>query len=159
MPSGLSLGRHVVPAVIDAVVGERKVEGLMVARLADVFSGTNEVILGFGLPNEFLVVPDGKGGYEKLLVKSLWRAPTVVANTKGLVQSGVWLRLKNLPEAAKERLRAEMRKVEGERFVTCANVVCRSCRQLGSRRGGESLTGLKMPYACFAHLMQNGLEQ
>ncbi len=50
-------------------------------KIPEVFSGRDEIFIGFGRPNAYLVCPDGKGGYQKFAGKSLKRAPSVIEAT------------------------------------------------------------------------------
>lgn len=154
------LGTELVDDVIDAsTIRERKLDDLMVVKISDVFATASESFLGFGLPNEYLVTPDGNGGYQKFAVKSLRRAPAAVVDTRDWVQSGVWIRFKNLPAEAHEGLREAMKFYEGWKFWTCANGCMHVLERAGfaSGSGSKLLTDLYMPYACFAYIIDNGL--
>ena len=98
-----------VKDVVDAGgVRQRTVDDLKIFKISDVFAGNDEIFIGFGKPNAYLVVPDGQGGYQKFAGKSLRRAPSRIEDTRGFVQSGVLVRLKNLPQGAAEALRQAM---------------------------------------------------
>jgi len=158
------LGRDVVWDVVDASrVRERKVGDLMVVSIADVLSGANEVFLGFGVPNAFLVVPklaelgSQEQGYQKFAGKSLWREPSVIADTRGLVQSGVWIRFIDPPEEAIERLREAMIFYNGVRFGTCVLACMHVMERAGFTSGAKPLTRHVFPYPLLASLTKNGL--
>ncbi|HEY9777421.1 MAG TPA: hypothetical protein V6C81_26905 [Planktothrix sp.] len=145
--------------VIDAsAIRQRRVDDLMVVRLADVFSGTDEVLLGFGVPNVYLVCPDGNGGYQKYAAKSLKRAPSTVVDSRGFVQSGILVRFKNLPPHAAARLREAMQFFNGIKFWTCLN----GCLTVMERAGfaspaGGPLSDWYMPASYLEGIFSEGL--
>jgi hypothetical protein len=151
-------GSH-VDAVVDASsIRQQTVQGLRVMRISDLFSGKNEIFLGFGLPNVYLTVPDGKGGYEKFAAKSFKRAPSVVEDTRNFVQSGIILRLLNLPEHAAEKLRAAMRVHHGTKYMTCVNANLRVLEDAGFTSGTRKLSSIYLPYGLLRYLLSHGLE-
>jgi hypothetical protein len=147
-----------VPEVIDAsFLRKRKVDGLWLFRLSDLFASSNETVIGFGLPNAYIDVPDGKGDYEKLSVKSLKRAPTSIDDTHGFAQAGVQLWLQGLPEEARVALRASMQKYVGQEFITCVLGCMTVLQDAGFTSGTEPLTNHKMPSSVLPTLIANGL--
>lgn len=147
-----------VPEVINAsTLKKRKVEGLWLFRLSDLFATTNETVLGFGLPNAYIDVPDGKGGYQKLSVKSLKRAPTTIDDTHDFAQAGVQLWLQDLPEEARVALRASMDKYVGMEFITCVYGCMTVLKDAGFSSGSLPLTEHKMPSSVLPTLIENGL--
>ncbi|MGH9548702.1 MAG: hypothetical protein ACRD3W_04970, partial [Terriglobales bacterium] len=61
-----------ITEVVDATtLRERPADDLRAVRISDLFSGKDEVFLGFGKPNCYLVCPDGQGEYQKFAGKSL----------------------------------------------------------------------------------------
>jgi hypothetical protein len=147
-----------VPEVIDAsILRKRKVEGLWLFRLSDLFAGSNETFLGFGLPNAYIDVADGKGDYQKLSVKSLKRAPTTIDDTHGFAQAGVQLWLQGLTEEAREALRASMQKYVGTEFITCVLGCMTVLEDAGFTSGKTPLTEHKMPSSVLPTLIENGL--
>ncbi|CAN5321488.1 hypothetical protein BH11CYA1_BH11CYA1_15210 [soil metagenome] len=151
-------GSHVDQVVDASSIRERTVKDLRVYRVSDLFSGKNEIFLGFGLPNVYLTVPDGKGAYEKFAAKSLRRAPCVVEDTRNFVQSGIMLRLLNLPAHAAEKLRASMRLHVGKKYMTCVNANLRVLEDAGFTSGPRKLSSIFMPYALLSYLLSNGLK-
>jgi len=151
-------GSHVDEVVDASSIRERTIQDLRVFRISDLFAGKNEIFLGFGLPNVYLTVPDGKGGYEKFAAKSLKRAPSVVEDTRNFVQSGIMLRLLNLPDHAAEKLRAAMRLHHGKKYMTCVNANLRVLEDAGFTSGQRKLSSIYMPYALLSYLLSNGLE-
>lgn len=150
-------GSHVDEVVDASSIRERTIQDLRVFRISDLFAGKNEIFLGFGLPNVYLTVPDGKGGYEKFAAKSLKRAPSVVEDTRNFVQSGIMLRLLNLPDHAAEKLRAAMRLHHGKKYMTCVNANLRVLEDAGFTSGQRKLSSIYMPYALLSYLLSNGL--
>lgn len=147
-----------VPDVIDASsVRKRMVEDLEFIRIADVFAGTSEIFIGFGKPNAYLVVPDGKGGYQKFAGKSLKLAPSRIEDTRGWVQSGILLRLKNLPEGIDVAIRAAMEKHNNVEFWTCVNAILHvlSDSGFGAIPDTTEVERRYMPYALM-HAMLRG---
>jgi len=151
-------GSHVDQVIDASSIRERTIKDLRVFRVSDLFSGGQEIFLGFGLPNVYLTVPDGKGGYEKFAAKSLKRAPSVVEDTRNFVQSGIMLRMLNLPEHAAVKLRAAMRVHDGKKYWTCVNANLRVLEDAGFTSGQRKLSSLYMPYALLSYLLANGLE-
>jgi len=146
-----------VPEVVEANVRERTVDDLRVFRISDVFSGSDEIFIGFGKPNTYLVVPDGKGGYQKFAGKSLRRV-SKVENTRGLVQSGILIRLKNLPAHAAEQLRDAMQTHNGKKFWTCVNACMHVMTDAGfSSNGRKPLAGRYWPHALMPALLRGEL--
>jgi hypothetical protein len=151
-------GSHVDEVIDASSIRERTIQDLRVFRISDLFAGANEIFLGFGLPNVYLTVPDGKGGYEKFAAKSLKRAPSVVEDTRNFVQSGIVLRFVNLPAHAAEKLRAAMRVHHGKKYWTCVNANLRVLEDAGFSSGGRKLSSIYMPYALLSYLLANGIE-
>jgi len=152
-------GNENVPFVVDAsTVRERVVGDLKVFHIPSVFAGREEVFIGFGVPNAYLVVPDGKGGYQKFAGKSLRRAPSVIEDTREWAQSGILLRFKNLPAGAVEKLRAAMEVHHGHKYWTCVNANLRVMEDAGFTAGKRKLSSIYMPKAMLAYLLQNELK-
>ena len=149
----------VIPEVINAsVLKKRKVDELHLFLLSDLFANATETILGFGLPNAYIDVPDGKGGYKKLSVKSLKRAPTTIDDTHDFAQAGIQLWLQNLPEEAQVTLRASMDKFVGMEFITCVYGCMTVLKDAGFTLGdGRDLTDFRMPSSALPELIQHGL--
>ena len=147
-----------IESVIDATtVREHAVADLMVFKIADVFAGGDEIFIGFGRPNAYLVCPDGEGGYQKFAGKSLKRAPSVIEKTKGFAQSGLLIRLKGLPPEAAERLREAMQHFHGNKYWTCVNACMRVMQRAGFKSGKRPLDARYWPYSLFTSLVNDGL--
>lgn len=134
-------------------------DNLVIFRLSDVFAGKNEVLIGFGKPNTYLVVPDGKDdpGYEKFAGKSLKRAPSVVEDTRGWVQAGIQMRIIGLPEHAAAKLRESSRVFHGKKYWTCVNACMRVMEHAGFTSPAGKLSGFYWPHALLPALIDKGL--
>jgi hypothetical protein len=153
-----SLFGALVPEVVDAsTIRERTIDDLKVFRIPDLFAGPDEVFIGFGKPNAYIVVPDGKGGYQKFAGKSLKRAPSVIADTRGFVQSGILLRLLNLPPHAAEQLRHAMTLHHGNKYWTCVNACLRVLSDAGFTVKTRPMKKVYVPYAMLRMLLEEGL--
>lgn len=147
-----------IPEVIDATtVREHAVGDLKVFKISEVFSGRDEIFIGFGRPNAYLVCPDGKGGYQKFAGKSLKRAPSVIEATRDFAQSGLLIRLKGLPPEAAERLREAMQHFHGNKYWTCVNACMRVMERAGFTSGKRPLHDRYWPYSLFTSLVNDGL--
>lgn len=147
-----------LPEVYDASgIPQRPSADLLVFNIKDLFAADDEIFLGFGKPNTYLVVPDGVGGYQKFHGKSLRRAPSVIEDTKGRVQSGLIIRLKNLPPKAASALRLAMQKYHGRKFWTCVNACMHVMQEAGFSTHGKALNKRYYPYSLFHHLANVGL--
>lgn len=148
----------IIPEVIDATtIREHAVADLKVFKISDVFSGKDEIFIGFGRPNAYLVCPDGAGGYQKFAGKSLKRAPSVIEATRDFAQSGLLIRLKGLPPEAAERLRVSMKKFHGIKYWTCVNACMTVMQDAGFTSGKRPLTDRYWPYHLFTALVNDGL--
>lgn len=134
-------------------------DNLTIFRLSDVFTGQNEVLIGFGRPNTYLVVPDGndEAGYEKFAGKSLKLAPSKVEETRGWVQAGIQMRILGLPEHAAAALRASMRVFHGAKYWTCVNACMKVLEHAGFTSPAGKLSNFYMPHALLPALIDHGL--
>ena len=147
-----------IDEVINAsAIKQRPVKDLKVIEISDVFAGDDEVFIGFGKPNAYLVCPDPQGGYQKFYGKSLKRAPSIIQPTRGIVQSGVLIRLKGLPCDAIPRIQAGMVKHHGTKFWTCVNAIMCILHDAGFASGKTSLTKRYMPFNQLGALLRDGL--
>ncbi|MBY0359122.1 MAG: hypothetical protein K2W82_14055 [Candidatus Obscuribacterales bacterium] len=153
------LFRNLHVQVIDATVRERAVKDLKVFRIPDVFTGRDEIFVGFGTPNAYLVVPNGEGGYQKFAGKSLRRAPSVIEETRDFVQSGILVRFKNLPPHAAEKIREAMKIHHGNKYWTCVNAVLSVMKDAGFTfaNSTKSLDSVYLPYTMMKVLLYGGL--
>lgn len=133
-------------------------DGLKIVRIKDIFADGEEIFIGFGKPNAYLVVPDGKGGYQKFAGKSLKRAPSRIEDTRGWVQSGILVRLTNLPEGTTEKVRQAMLTHDNVKFWTCVNAISNVLHTAGFHSSDKALTERYFPYHLMNSLMQHGLE-
>lgn len=149
-----SLAKEVVDA---SAIRQRRLDDLKIIQISDVFAGPDEIFIGFGKPNAYLVVPDGKGGYQKFAGKSLKRAPSRIEDTRGFVQSGVLIRFRNLPEGAAEALRIAMQVHNNIKYWTCLNAILRVMAYAGFSSSGRALTSRYMPHSFMHALHKEGL--
>lgn len=168
-PEPIFLG-HVRLMVDASSLRKKKVGELKVFHIPHLFSGADEVFLGFGKPNTYLVVPDGKDhsearpgkpnyGYQKFAGKSLKRAPSVIEDTRLWVQAGVHVRFLGLPKESHEAIRQAMKKHHGIKYWTCVNACLRVMEDAGFRfgPGGPRMSSVYFPYKLFSTLLKFGL--
>ncbi len=138
-------------------------EGLSVVPVAEVFSNPATTFLGFGKPNVFLSVPrvataDVGAGWDKFAAFMFWRKGAHIADTKGRVQGGVFVELRNLPPEAVERLRDEMQLFVGRKTITCANATGRVMSKAGFTCTGRTLAYKVRPMTLAKAIWNGGLE-
>lgn len=136
-------------------------DGLKLIPVAEVFANPNAVFLGFGEPNVYLTVPRQPGanvGWDKYAATMFWRQKSFVADTKGRVQGGILIELRNLHEAALEEICKAMRAQSGKRSITCARANARVLDAAGFTSGGKSIGHLVRPMALARKIWENGLE-
>lgn len=150
-------GQLVQEVVNASRIKQRPIKDLKVVEIADVFQGADEVFIGFGKPNAYLVCPDPAGGYQKFYGKSLKRAPSIIQPTKGIVQSGILIRLNGLPCEAIPRIQKAMVKHHGTKFWTCVNAIMCILNDAGFASGTTSLTKRYMPFNQLGALLKDGL--
>lgn len=168
-PEPIFLG-HVRLMVDASSVRKRQAGELKVFHIPHVLSGAEEVFIGFGKPNTYLVVPDGKDhsnapagkpkyGYLKFAGKSLKRAPSVIEDTRLWVQAGAHVRLLGLPKESHAAIREAMKKHHGHKYWTCVNACLRVLEDAGFRfgAGGPRLSSVYFPYKLFKTLLKHGL--
>lgn len=134
--------------------------GLMLIPVAEVFANPNAVFLGFGEPNVYLTVPRQNGtlGWDKYAATMFWRQKSFVADTKGRVQGGILIELRNLKSTALEEICKAMKAQSGCRSITCARANAKVLDAAGFTSGGKSIGRLVRPMALAEHIWQNGLE-
>ncbi len=145
-------------------VREKNVGGLPVIALSGLLKHRDDVLIGFGVPNVFTVYPKGEGeepGFEKYAAYSVKRkeAENVDLGARGIVQSSVFLRPTNLPEAAKADLRKASRDPKNHtKSWTCVNANCRVWEQAGfTTRDGRPLSEIYFPARMLHVLISEGL--
>ncbi|ODT64132.1 hypothetical protein ABS71_13530 [bacterium SCN 62-11] len=140
---------------------EVKVGKLQVVNMDQFMRGKNEVLIGFGKPNVFTLIPpaagSGKDAYNKLDAFMFYRKKTRVT-TASVAQSGVFLRPRNLPAEAVEIMRTAMQAQEGKRGISCAKTNATMLTESGFTSGGKKLSGEFRPQRLFMHIIENGLE-
>ena len=100
--------------------------GLSVIPVEEVFSDPHAIFLGFGFPNVYLAVPrdadaERGPGWDRFAAFMFFRQAAYVADTKGRVQGGMLVELRDLPSVAREQLRSAMADGVGKRHASCAN--------------------------------------
>ncbi|CAF2794075.1 unnamed protein product [Rotaria sp. Silwood2] len=87
-------------------VQETEFQAIKLISLDKLFGNKNEIFLGFGLPNVYLTIPiEHSDGYVKFRTFMIWRQCNTITDTKGHVQSGYFIRCRNLPKDALTALR------------------------------------------------------
>ncbi len=137
---------------------EVKAGKLDVINIHQLFSGPNEFLIGFGKPNVFTVMPDQKnpGKYEKLDAYMFFRKKARVASAE-VVQSGVFIRPRNLPPEAVQAFREAMTGVLDKRSLSCARANSKALKNAGFTSGGVSLVNNR-PFNLFLQIANRGLE-
>lgn len=138
-------------------------EGLSVIPIGEVFSDSDAVFIGFGFPNVYVAVPreddaERGSGWDRFAAFMFWRQQAHVADTKGRVQGGVLVQLRNLPEEAIDRLRAAMQSGAGQRSISCANANGRMLTAAGFTCGGKAMTRAVRPMKLARRVWEDGLE-
>lgn len=137
--------------------------GLDLFAIDEVFNARDSVLLGFGFPNVYTAMrranDDMRGpGWDKYAAFMFWRQKSFVANTKGRVQAGLIVEIRNLPDEALARLRSNMRDLSGKRGPSCAWLNAHLLVQSGFTLGnGRSLTGIMQPSKLFSRIWRFGL--
>lgn len=154
--------------IIDASFAVRErampdVHRLKIFRIKDLFQGRNEVFMGFGQPNVYLVCPNPEGGYQKFAGKSLYLEESkreVIDPKKEWVQSGVLFRFRGLSEEALKAIQDAMvsEKINNKRYITCVNATCRLLEEAGFQIPGETLSSIKLPAKLLNAIEDKGLE-
>lgn len=140
---------------------EVQVGKLKVVNMDQFFTGKNEVLIGFGKPNVFTLIPPSadatKATYQKLDAYMFFRKKTQVTSAS-VAQSGVFLRPRNLPPDAVEIMRSAMQEQVGKRGVSCAKSNAKMLTTAGFTSGGKKLSGEFRPQKLFMHIVEHGLE-
>jgi hypothetical protein len=126
--------------------------------LDQLLSGQNEVLIGFGSPRVSTVVPNGAGtGYQKLDAVPYFRRKTSIGDA-AMVESGVFIRPRDLPADAADALRSAMNSLAGHRTESSAHANGQLLAQAGFTSGGKSLGHAIFPYRLFKRIVDKGLE-
>jgi hypothetical protein len=138
-------------------------DGVSIVPVAEIFSNPNATFLGFGTPNVFLSLPrsktlDREPGWDKFAAFMYWRQRAYVTDTKGRVQGGVFVELRNIPPEALESLRKAMSSLIGRRTISCANATGRVLTAAGFTCNGRSLSKKVRPMTLAKAIWDGGLE-
>lgn len=138
-------------------------EGLSVIPIGEVFSDPDAVFIGFGFPNVYVAVPreeesERGSGWDRFAAFMFWRQAAHVADTKGRVQGGVLVQLRNLPDEAISRLRSSMEEGAGRRTISCANANARMLGAAGFTCGGKTMKRAVRPMKLARRVWESGLE-
>jgi hypothetical protein len=138
-------------------------EGLSVIPVAEVFSNPNATFLGFGKPNVYLSLPrsatsDVEAGWDRFAAYMFWRKAAHIADTKGRVQGGVFVEMRDLPPEALARLRTAMGSFEGRKTITCAHATGRVMTEAGFTCNGRTLAYKVRPMTLAKAIWDGGLE-
>ncbi len=150
--------------VVDAThVAVVQHDGLSVIPVAEVFSNPDTTFLGFGNPNVFLSLPrlptaERGPGWDRFAAFMYWRQAAYVADTKGRVQGGVFVELRDLPPVAVERLRQATSGLVGRRTISCANATGRVLSRAGFTCDGRTLAFTVRPMTLAKAIWDGGLE-
>lgn len=128
-------------------------------RLKDAIPHEDPLLIGFGRPNVFLIVPDGRGGTQRLAAKSLRMGEARVEDSRGLAQAGIFLRIDReqvRPEML-EAIHRSLHEREGTKSWTCVQSVCTALRNAGFTSGGRPLSEL-FPMPMMERILREGLE-
>jgi hypothetical protein len=145
--------------VLDAshMVSEKSTSSeLKIFKINDVMD-KDAYFIGFGKPNLYLGYPS-EIGFDKFDAKSLKRADSKVADTRGWAQSGLIFNLRGLPDDAKKRIRNSATLSEGTRSWTCVNANCTVLMRSGFTSGGKDLSAFYFPMPLARHILKFGLE-
>lgn len=156
-------GSHILYRANCEVVTDES-SGLRLFRIEDVFLSKRSLLVGLGLPNVFTAVPRAEGdpkgpGWDKFAAFMFWRQGALVANTKGRLQAGPILEVRNLPVAALATIRREMKNLSGIKAASCAKLNAILLQNAGFTFGnGKSLTGFVRPNKFASLLWRHGLK-
>ena len=129
-----------------------------VIRTRDLLAGNQEVLIGFGQPKVSTLVPKADGsGYQKLNAAPFFRRDARITSGTTM-QSGVFIRPKNLPPAATEALRKAMTEMTHHHSLSSARANAKVLSQAGFTSGGKKLSGQFLPLRLFKRLVDKGLE-
>ncbi|CAF3614536.1 unnamed protein product [Rotaria sordida] len=138
---------------------ETEYENLKLISLDKLFDNKNETFIGFGLPNVYLTIPnEPKDGYDKFAAFMFWRQLSAIIPTKGRVQSGFLIRLRDLPENITEIIRQSMKKHSNQRHVSCAYASACVLNSAGFTSSGADLRNHFGARALFQQIYEYGLE-
>lgn len=120
-------------------------------------SRDDQVLIGFGRPRVSTLIPAEKGGYQRLDASPYFARKARVVSGE-TIQSGIFIRPRNLPPEATKALREAMSKAAGHRNLTSARANARMLTQAGFTSGGEKLSGKLTTFRLFRQIANEGLE-
>jgi hypothetical protein len=127
--------------------------------LEKLFDNKKEIFVGFGLPNVYLTIPnDTHDQYIKFAAFMLWRQLSAIIPTKGRVQSGFLIRLRDFSDDMIEILRQSMKSHSNKRHVSCAYATACVLHSAGFTSDGSDLRNHFGARALFQQIYENGLE-
>jgi hypothetical protein len=120
-------------------------------------NSVDQMLIGFGQPKVTTLVARGGGqGYDKLDAAPFFkRKNRLMAGDS--VQSGIFIRPRNLPPAAFEALRAAMQQANGHRSLSSARATAKMLTKAGFTSGGKKINNA-LPYRLFVRIAERGLE-
>lgn len=117
----------------------------------------DEVIIGIWKPNVFLLIPDEEE-HLRFAAKSLWRAPSILEETKGRIQSSIFFILKGLSIEEINKLRETAGNHQWGRSITCVNANMQVLHDAGiALWNGESLDNIYLTVPLFKQIAEHGL--
>lgn len=136
--------------------------GLPLFSIEEVFLDRDSVLVGCGTPNAAISLyrEDGaKGaGWYKFAAFMFWRQAAYIAPTKGRLQSGVYLELRNLSSEARHDLWQAMNDLSGRRGPSCARLNAEVLARAGFSLGnGKPINRGVRPSKYASTLWQHGI--
>lgn len=119
-------------------------------------SRKDQVLLGFGSPRVSLLIP-GQNGYQRLQSSPFFSKKSRIISGE-TIQSGVFIRPRNLPAEALQALTKAMNEQVGQRSISSARANAEVLSQAGFTSGGRKLSGKLLPFRLFRQIAQKGLE-
>lgn len=112
--------------------------------------------IGFGSPNVFLF-NSSEDGLEVVNAKSFKREDMKYEDSKGKLQSGVFLIPTNLPENALKAFEEAAKTMAGRRDHTCVNTCCRVLKEAGFTMDGVPLEKCYLPTTLLENMLFRNL--
>lgn len=116
-----------------------------------------EVLIGFGQPKVCTMVPNAAGGYQKLDAYPFFEKKSQVVPAD-VLESGVFIRPRNLPDEAITSLQSAMASMAGHRAMTSTRANAKMLSRAGFTCGGKKLDSKALPLKFFLGLVDHGLE-
>lgn len=132
---------------------------LWVCPLDRVFTGQQNPVIVFGVPNVALILPnEARDGWDRFAAFMFWRQASFTTDAKGRVQAGIFYELSDAPEEAVIALRGATKTLEGTRKASCAHSVALALHRAGFTTGGKSPRRIYRPSRLASTLWREGLE-